>query len=71
MPDGVDLFPGQGSTGHGKIERFFRTITQLLLQDLPGYVVLATCGIRRPGLACENTSCYLLLLADSLEEVYN
>jgi len=38
MPNGVDLFPGQGSTGHGKIERFFRTITQLLLQDLPGYV---------------------------------
>jgi hypothetical protein len=34
-------------------------------------VVLATCGIRRPELACENTSCCLLLLADSLEEGYN
>jgi hypothetical protein len=33
--------------------------------------VLATCGIRRPELACENTSCCLLLLADSREEEYN
>jgi putative transposase len=33
--------------------------------------VLATCGIRRPELACENPSCCLLLLADSPEEEYN
>jgi putative transposase len=33
--------------------------------------VLATCGIRRQELACENTSCCLLLLADSPEEEYN
>ncbi len=33
--------------------------------------VLATCGIRRPELACENPSCCLLLLADSSEEMYN
>jgi len=33
--------------------------------------VLATCGIRRPELACENTSCCLLLLADSREEAYH
>ncbi len=33
--------------------------------------VLATCGIRCPELACENTSCCLLLLADSSEEEYN
>jgi 3-hydroxyisobutyrate dehydrogenase-like beta-hydroxyacid dehydrogenase len=33
--------------------------------------VLATCGIRRPELACENTSCCLLLLAGSSEEAYN
>jgi hypothetical protein len=33
--------------------------------------VLATCGIRRPELACENTSCCLLLLADSPKEAYN
>src|SRR6516165_5671463 len=36
-----------------------------------GKPVLATCGIRRPELACENTSCCLLLLADSPEEEYN
>src|SRR5438552_16734291 len=33
--------------------------------------VLATCGIRRPELACESTSCGLLLLAYSREEEYN
>jgi hypothetical protein len=33
--------------------------------------VLATCGIRRPGLACENTSTCFLLLADSSQEEYN
>jgi hypothetical protein len=33
--------------------------------------VLATCGIRRPALACEDTSCCLLLLADSPEEEDN
>src|SRR5215469_9943831 len=33
--------------------------------------VLATCGIRRPELACENTACCLLLLADSPQEEYN
>ncbi len=33
--------------------------------------MLATCGIRRPELACENTSCCLLLLADSREEAYH
>src|SRR5215831_9068190 len=33
--------------------------------------VLATCGIRRPEWACENPSCYHLLLADSPEEEYN
>ncbi len=33
--------------------------------------VLATCGIRRSELACENTPCCLLLLADSPEEEYN
>jgi len=36
-----------------------------------GVLVLATCDIRHPELACENTSCCLLLLADSLEEEYN
>jgi putative transposase len=36
-----------------------------------GSAVLATCGIRRPELACESTSCCLLLLADSREEEYN
>jgi hypothetical protein len=34
-------------------------------------LVLATCGIRRPELGCENTSFCLLLLADSPEEEYN
>jgi hypothetical protein len=34
-------------------------------------LVLATCGIRQAELACENTSCCLLLLADSSEEEYN
>jgi hypothetical protein len=33
--------------------------------------VLATCGIRWPELACENTQSRLLLLADSPEEEYN
>jgi hypothetical protein len=33
--------------------------------------VLATCGIRRPEWACENTSCCLLLIADSPSEEYN
>jgi putative transposase len=33
--------------------------------------VLATCGIHRPELGCENTSFCLLLLADSSEEEYN
>jgi putative transposase len=33
--------------------------------------VLATCGIRRPEFACENTLSRLLLLADSPEEEYN
>ena len=33
--------------------------------------VLATCGIRRPALACENPSCCHFLLADSTEEEYN
>jgi hypothetical protein len=33
--------------------------------------VLATCGIRWPELACENTSSGFLLLADSPEEEYN
>jgi Domain of unknown function (DUF5615) len=33
--------------------------------------VLATCGIRRPEWAYENTQSRLLLLANSLEEVYN
>ncbi len=33
--------------------------------------MLATCGIRWPELACENTSCCLLLLANSPEEEYN
>jgi len=37
-------------------ERFFRHFR------IP---VLATCGIRRPELACENTSCCLLLIVDS------
>jgi len=34
-------------------------------------LVLATCSIRRPELACENPSCCLLLLADSSEEEYH
>ncbi len=33
--------------------------------------VLATCGIRPPDEAFENTQSYLLLLADSEEEEYN
>jgi len=33
--------------------------------------VLATCDIRRPELACENTSFYLLLLADCPVEEYH
>jgi len=33
--------------------------------------VLATCAIRQPEWACENTSCCRLLLADSSEEEYN
>jgi Concanavalin A-like lectin/glucanases superfamily len=33
--------------------------------------VLATCGIRRPAWACENTSCCLLLIADSPSEEYH
>jgi hypothetical protein len=33
--------------------------------------VLATCGIRRPELACEYTSYCFLLLADSQEAEYN
>src|SRR5215472_7333467 len=33
--------------------------------------VLATCGIRRSELACENPSCCRLLLADSSAEEYN
>jgi hypothetical protein len=32
---------------------------------------LAICGIRRPELACENTSCCRLLRARSREEAYN
>ena len=37
----------------------------------PRTPVLATCGIRRPELGCENTSFCLLFLADSPEEEYN
>ena len=33
--------------------------------------MLATCGIRPPELACENSSCYLLLLAGFPEEEYH
>src|SRR5215467_1231881 len=33
--------------------------------------VLATCGIRRSELACENPACCLLLLADSSAEEYH
>jgi hypothetical protein len=33
--------------------------------------VLATCAIRQPEWACENTSCCRLLLADSSEEEYH
>jgi hypothetical protein len=36
-----------------------------------GNPVLATYGIRRPELACENTSTCLMHLADSSEEEYN
>ena len=35
------------------------------------YVVLATCGIRLPDKACENSQLCLLLLAGSVEEEYN
>ena len=41
------------------------------LLSLIGHPVLAICGIRRPELACENTSCFLLLRARSREEAYN
>jgi hypothetical protein len=37
----------------------------LQLREVAKPVVLATCGIRRPELACENPSCCLLLIADS------
>src|SRR5215469_8258790 len=40
-------------------------------RDIAKASVLATSGIRRPELAWENTSCCLLLLADSQEEEYN
>jgi hypothetical protein len=45
-----------------------RTIQKYMRQVYP---VLATCGIRQPKLASEDTSCCLLLLADSSKEEYN
>jgi transposase InsO family protein len=44
--------------GRGKIERFFQTIEQLLLQRLPGnkYDEKETLGTRRPGLLSPNFS---------------
>jgi putative transposase len=32
--------------GHGKIERFFRSVEQLLLQDLPGYAPEGSTGVK-------------------------
>jgi len=42
-----------------------------LLQDSTSPVAYSTCGIHRQELACENTSCCLLLLADSPEGAYH
>jgi hypothetical protein len=41
------------------------------LTRLAAKTCLATCGIRRPELPCENPLCCLLLLADSSVEEYN
>src|SRR5215472_7749188 len=65
---------GNGPVLHDGESRFARAIlTGRSIRWPKGQFppVLATCVIRRPQWACENPSCYFLLLADSREEEYN
>ena len=71
---GEEKIASSTATGYGgQFDQPLQTRFGLIFSsfDRPGEVVLATWGIHRPELACENSSCCLLLLADSREEEYN
>jgi hypothetical protein len=67
--DLVTYSPGDGIQDVALLMRAF-SADEGWLNTVPR-PVLATCGIRWPAWACENTSCCRLLLADSSEEEYN